>query len=65
MRERIKELNKRSLADATGISYGRLRKFASRQLNSLTKEEVVLIHNYLLKMADDFIVEENDEGTKL
>ena len=54
MKEKIKELNKKSLADSTGISYARLRKFAAGQIKELTSEEIKLIHNYLIKSAEVF-----------
>lgn len=60
MKEKIKELNKKSLADATGISYGRLRKFAAGQIKELTPEEIKLIHNYLMESAKIFTEVQND-----
>ena len=60
MKEKIKELNKKSLADATGISYGRLRKFAAGQIKELTSEEIKLIHDYLIEAAKIFTEVQND-----
>lgn len=54
MREAIKDLNKATLASATGISYGRLRKFSTGLVASLTPEEREKIYNYLLSIADKF-----------
>ena len=54
MREIIKQLNKATLAEATGISYGRLRKYSTGLVQKLTPEEIDKIHNYLLNMADKF-----------
>ena len=60
MRETIKLINKKSLADATGISYSRLRKLAAGQLKSLTSEEINKIHEYLLSLAECFIDKEKN-----
>lgn len=54
MREIIKLINKKSLADATGISYSRLRKYSAGQLKSLTSEEIEEIYKYLLALAEHF-----------
>lgn len=54
MRDIIKLINKKSLADATGISYSRLRKFSAGQLKSLTSAEVKEIREYLLALAECF-----------
>lgn len=54
MRNIIKDLNKATLAKATGISYSRLRKYASGAVNELTPEERKLIYKYLLSIADKF-----------
>ena len=54
MRKAIQQINKKSLADATGISYSRLRKFSAGQLKSLTSEEIRDIYNYLLALAERF-----------
>lgn len=51
MLEVIKNLNKAALARATGISYSRLRKFASGSINSLTDEEIMKIRIFLLALA--------------
>lgn len=51
MREVIQSLNKASLASATGVSYSRLRKYASGTLSSLTDEERKKIREYLLLLA--------------
>ena len=60
MKEKIKELNKKSLADSTGISYARLRKFAAGQIKELTSEEIELIHNYLIESAEIFTEAHDD-----
>lgn len=54
MKEVIQKINKKSLADATGISYSRLRKFSAGQLKSLTSEEIEEIYKYLLALAEHF-----------
>lgn len=54
MKDIIKLINKKSLADATGISYSRLRKFSAGQLKSLTSEEIEKIHQYFLALAEHF-----------
>ena len=54
MRNVIKDLNKATLAEATGISYSRLRKYASGVVNELTPEEREIIYKYLLSLADKF-----------
>ena len=54
MRDAINELNKNSIAKATGISYGRLRKYASGLIKDLTPEEQDKIYKYLIKVADRF-----------
>jgi len=54
MREIIQNLNKSSLAKATGISYSRLRKYAAGALSSLTVEEKKKIKDYLLDAARAF-----------
>lgn len=54
MRDAINELNKNSIAKATGISYGRLRKYASGLIKDLTPEEQDKIYKYLIKLADKF-----------
>lgn len=54
MRETIQNLNKATLAEATGISYSRLRKFSTGLVASLTPEEREKIYKYLLSIADKF-----------
>ena len=54
MRDIIKNLNKSSLASATGISYSRLRKYSSGFIAELTPEEIKKIYEYLLALADNF-----------
>lgn len=54
MRDVLNELNKKSISDATGISYARLRRFAAGAVNDLTPEEINKIKNYLLTMAEKF-----------
>ncbi len=54
MRNAIKNLNKATLSEATGISYSRLRKYASGAISELTPEEKYMIYKYLLAIADKF-----------
>lgn len=54
MRNVIKNLNKATLSEATGISYSRLRKYASGAIGELTPEEKYMIYKYLLAIADKF-----------
>lgn len=54
MRDAINELNKNSIAKATGISYSRLRKYSSGLIKELTPEEQEKIYKYLIKLADCF-----------
>lgn len=54
MRETIRELNKRTLSDNTGVSYDKLRKYAAGVIQNLTNEEIGLIYNYLTKAAEKF-----------
>ena len=54
MRDAINELNKNSIAKATGISYGRLRKYASGIIKDLTPEEQEKIYKYLIGLAECF-----------
>lgn len=54
MREIIQNLNKRALAEATGISYRRLRSYSSGVLATLTPDEIKKIHEYLISIADLF-----------
>lgn len=51
MREVVQNLNKAVLARATGISYSKLRKYASGSIASLTPEEKQKIQQYLLRLA--------------
>lgn len=55
MKKVIQNLNKRTLADATGISYRRLRSYSSGALNKLTDEEIKKIYEYLISIAEKFI----------
>ena len=48
MRDAIKDLNKHTLAEATGISYSKLRKYATGIVKDLTPEECEKIYLYLL-----------------
>lgn len=57
MREAIQNLNKHTIANATGISYSRLRKFSSGDVRELTDEEKKLIHGYLIAVAEKFKVD--------
>jgi hypothetical protein len=54
LRKTIQTLNKATLASATGISYGRLRKFSTGLVVDLTPEEREKIYEYLLSIADKF-----------
>lgn len=54
MKEIINTLNKHSLAEATGISYSRLRKYSAGAVAELTEEERRKIYEYLLSIADAF-----------
>lgn len=54
MREAVKDLNKHSLAEATGISYSKLRKYATGIVKDLTLEEREKIYLYLLEVAERF-----------
>jgi hypothetical protein len=54
MREIIRNLNKASLAIATGISYSRLRKYSSGLVKELTPDERAKIKKYLLSLAKQF-----------
>jgi hypothetical protein len=54
MRDAINELNKNSIAKATGISYSRLRKYASGLIRDLTKDECDKIYKYLITLATQF-----------
>jgi hypothetical protein len=54
MREVIKDLNKSTLATATGISYSRLRKYSTGVVGQLTPEEREKIYQYLILIAEKF-----------
>lgn len=54
MREVVQNLNKSTLAEATGISYSRLRKFASGVVKELTQTEKEAIYLYLISIANRF-----------
>lgn len=54
MRDVIQNLNKSTLAEATGISYSRLRKFAAGVVKELTPEEKSAIYSYLITIANRF-----------
>ena len=56
MRDTIKELNKHTLANATGISYNRLRKYATGLVKELTPREREKIYIYLVEVAEKFKV---------
>lgn len=58
MREAIKKLNKRVLAEELNISYARLRKFAAGEMKELTDNEIKLIHDYLIQVANIFTIKE-------
>lgn len=57
MREIIQGLNKHTVAEATGISYSRLRKFSSGSIKELTSEEKQLIYDYLIETAEKIKLE--------
>ena len=59
MRDIIRDLNKHSLADATGISYSRLRKYATGLVKDLTPEEREKIYIYFVKGAEKFKADNN------
>lgn len=54
MRDVIKDLNKSTLAAATGISYSRLRKYSTGVVGQLTPEEIEKIYHYLISIAEKF-----------
>lgn len=54
MRKIISTLNKKSIADATGISYSKLRKYASGEIDKLTDEEIQKIYEYLIELTKYF-----------
>lgn len=47
----IKQLNKKTLAERTGISYSKLRKYASGLIMTLTPEEEEKIYFDLASLA--------------
>ena len=51
MRKIIQDLNKRSLSEATQISYSRLRKYAAGEVPELRLEEIQAICNYLEELT--------------
>ena len=55
MREIIQNLNKRALAEATNISYRRLRSYSAGTLQKLTDEEKEKIYLYLIDIAQKFL----------
>ena len=57
MREIIQNLNKHTFADATGISYSKLRKFSAGIVKDLTDAEKKAIYDYLINIANNFKVE--------
>lgn len=59
MRKIIQTLNKKSISDATGISYGRLRKYSSNEIRTLTEDEYEKIYNYLIELTKIFKQGEN------
>jgi hypothetical protein len=54
LRQAVQNLNKRALADATGISYRRLRSYSSGVLEKLTDSEIKRIYEYLIDTAKKF-----------
>jgi hypothetical protein len=54
MRDVIQNLNKSTLAEATGISYSRLRKFSAGVVKELMPEEKKAIYLYLINIANKF-----------
>ena len=61
MRDVIQKLNKKTLADETGISYSRLRKYSSGVIKDLTTGEKVLILQYLSDISHKIKEETIDE----
>ena len=41
-----------------GIYYARLRKFAAGEIKELNEKEVKLIHDYLIQLANIFVIKE-------
>ncbi len=60
MREVLQELNKRAVAEYTGISYSRLRKYAAAQIKELTIEERDAILDYLLELSSKIKGDNNE-----
>lgn len=56
MREVLKSLNKRIVAEETGISYKRLRNYCSGAIQKLTKEEIQKIYKFLISLSEKFII---------
>ena len=54
MRKAIQDSNKKALADATGISYSKLRKYASGAVKNLTSDEQQKIYYYFISIAARF-----------
>ena len=65
MRDTIKKLNKRVLAEDLDLSYARLRKFAAGEIKTLTQTEAELIHDYLIELANIFTKENIDDNSNL
>ena len=64
MREVIRNLNKRAVAEGTGISYSRLRKYAAAQIQELTRDERESIAEYLSQLSS-IVKGDYNEETKL
>lgn len=60
MKDIIRSLNKNSIAEATGISYSRLRKYATGQVKSLRPDEIELIIMYLDTLIEDIKNDRSD-----
>ena len=54
MRDAINQLNKNSIAEATGLSYSRLRKYSAGLIKELKPEEKEKIYKYLIELAKRF-----------
>lgn len=61
MRDAINELNKNSISQATGISYGRLRKYSAGLVDNLRPEEKEKIYKYLIDLAERFNQDKQEE----
>ena len=61
MRDTINELNKNSIAQATGISYGRLRKYSAGLVDNLRPDEQEKIYKYLIDLAERFNQNKQEE----